>query len=240
MSENITEFWRRIIYRGIETDYFVSIKGNVWNQRLKSMISQFKCSSGNYLAVHIFINGIDYKCMVHRLVAKAFIPNPENKPQVNHKDANTFNNNCSNLEWCTAKENINHMINMGHQIVGKNHKNSKFTDEQIYAVCEMLQNDELPLTVISEKTGVSMKTIQNIRHGVGWKHIACDYCIKSNKRQNGPVFSPISKLIHFLVLNGKSNNEIFNELNKSGLSSSITRKSISDRIYHIRRINRLV
>ena len=59
-----------------------------------------------YPCVFISKNGKYKKILIHQAVAKAFIPNPENKPQVNHIDGDKTNNNVNNLEWCTASENI--------------------------------------------------------------------------------------------------------------------------------------
>ena len=67
----------------------------------------------NYLQVHLSKNGKGKMSVVHRLVAQTFIPNPNNLPQVNHIDGNKFNNSIENLEWCTAKENINHSWKLG-------------------------------------------------------------------------------------------------------------------------------
>ena len=67
-----------------------------------------KPNQKGYLRVCFSIGGKKRYYRVHRLVAQAFIPNPDNKPQINHKDGNKLNNNVSNLEWVTNQENCEH------------------------------------------------------------------------------------------------------------------------------------
>lgn len=70
--------------------------------------------NGGYRKVNLYDKrGKCSKKYVHRLVAEAFIPNPENKPNVNHIDCNRQNNKASNLEWCTQSENIKHAVKCG-------------------------------------------------------------------------------------------------------------------------------
>lgn len=110
---------------------------------------------------------------IHRLVAEAFIPNPDNLPQVNHIDGNTFNNSVDNLEWCTAKKNIEHSVNMGLHAVGENVKYSKLTEKQVVEIrntyiCGDRNWGAMPL---SRKYGVAPTTIRNIVKEKKWRHI---------------------------------------------------------------------
>jgi hypothetical protein len=115
------EIWHPCV--GYETHYEVSNYGNV--RSLERMVAhplggkkiqygrvlkQGKASNG-YLLVSFCVDKVKSNHSVHRLVARAFIPNESNKPQVNHKDGNKHNNHVDNLEWATRSENMKHAYN---------------------------------------------------------------------------------------------------------------------------------
>ena len=100
------EQWKDIA--GFEGFYQVSNTGKVRNVKRNRTLSPALNSRG-YQRVLLCKNGDKLNKFIHRLVAEAFIPNPENKPEVNHKDSNKTNNNFYNLEWVTHRENIEHM-----------------------------------------------------------------------------------------------------------------------------------
>lgn len=89
--------------------YYVTTDGRVWGKQKNDFLKQYKTGRiKNYLGVMLYDKGIGKTLRVHILVAKAFLPNPQNKPQVNHKDENPENNAVNNLEWATAEENCNY------------------------------------------------------------------------------------------------------------------------------------
>ena len=104
------EIWKDIA--GYEGLYQVSNFGNVRSlkYRRSNEIRQLtpKCNNSGRLWVELADNGKRKPMLIHRLVAMAFIPNPNDYPQINHKDENPKNNRVDNLEWCTAEYNLDY------------------------------------------------------------------------------------------------------------------------------------
>lgn len=89
------EIWKDI--KGYEGLYWVSDMGHVKNRHGRTLKPEIR---RGYYSVDLCKNGKRKKCHIHRLVAKAFLPNPNNLPMINHKDEDKLNNNADNLEWC--------------------------------------------------------------------------------------------------------------------------------------------
>lgn len=92
------EIWKYVV--GFENRYQVSNLGNVKNC-LNGRILKSSNDKDGYKQINLRKNGVYKTYKVHRLIAQSFIPNPNNLPQVNHKDEDKANNNVDNLEWCT-------------------------------------------------------------------------------------------------------------------------------------------
>lgn len=97
-------------------------KSGLYNKAEKILSPQKHSTKGGYYEVCLWRENKSKNFKLHRLVATAFIPNPENKPEVNHKDGDKSNNCVNNLEWVTSKENITHAWN--NNLVNSNHRKS--------------------------------------------------------------------------------------------------------------------
>ena len=133
----MTEIWKDIVdYDGT---YQVSNLGHVKTFMFnKGRLLHGSVNQHGYRVVNLRKNGVSRKHFVHRLVAEAFIYNPNCKPFINHIDCNPLNNEVSNLEWCTQAENVHYTMHMGRSVnvVGEQHGKSKLSSDDIIKIRE--------------------------------------------------------------------------------------------------------
>lgn len=107
----------------------------------------------------------------HRIIAMTFIPNPENKPQVNHIDGDPLNNHVTNLEWCTQSENIKHAyannLKKPVRMLGTNHPRHKLSNE----VVQDIKSSSESLRVLANRYGLSKTWVSKIKRNINWTHI---------------------------------------------------------------------
>ena len=178
----LSEKWKPIMINGNTTKYFVSTLGRIRGPQ--KIMSPFELNKNkkekSYLSIRFKVNGIRIGRLVHRLVAEAFIPNPENKPQVNHIDGNKQNNCVENLEWVTRVENMQHAVknNLLRPRYGSTSPFAKHLEKDIHEVCKLLELGIHTVREIHELTGVSIRTINGIFRSNKWHQITSHYDIK--------------------------------------------------------------
>ena len=126
-----------------------------------------------YLRVHLEIDGKHKYFFVHILVAKLFIPNPENKTQVNHRFGCKLSCHVDSLEWTTPFENMQHAFKTGLQKSGTEHSNSKLTEEQVREIRKTyIKGDKkFGACALGKKFNVSYNTILSVVKGRYYKNV---------------------------------------------------------------------
>lgn len=144
-------------------DYVITKNGEVMNKH-NGRILKPQLNGKGYLRVSIG----KQLMFIHRLVAQKYVPNPENKLQVNHKDGNKLNNYYENLEWVTNQENRNHAVENDLYLYGTRCSWSKLTSAQ---VLEILNDNVHTFTELGKMYNVNRNTIRDIKMGKTWKQL---------------------------------------------------------------------
>lgn len=153
------------IYDGQVTHYQISEDGKLFNTKTGKYPKGYINKMG-YLVYYFSFNGVKRELYAHRMVAQTFIPNPENKECVNHKDGNKLNNNINNLEWVTKAENNRHARDTGlNPLYKKVYCYDK--NKNLIAIYDSLRS-------ASQLTGFSENTIANCASAKN-KTLACGY-----------------------------------------------------------------
>lgn len=145
--------------------------GRVYSHHSNRFLSP--CMRGEYLAIGVYFEGKRISHSIHRLVALAYIPNPEDKPCVNHIDGNKLNNDVSNLEWTTYSENAIHAVETGLKGQTINHYRN-ISDEDVRCVCRMLQ-DGYRVKDVVDSLGISQAMVSSIKRGDNYKDISIEF-----------------------------------------------------------------
>lgn len=174
------EIWRDIA--GYNGDYQVSTFGRVKSFKYKSPHILKPKLAVEYLRVDLYTGGKLKHQKVHVLVAKAFIPNPEHKPEVNHDDGHKFNCHVSNLYWATTSENVQHAYDNSLAKSGEDNYLAGLTNEQARYIRD--NPDNLTQEELAAMFGVKQSTISRIQLGKTYANAGGN--IRKPKKQRVP------------------------------------------------------
>lgn len=159
------ENWVKIHEKG----YYASDLGRIKSPRGK-ILRPYKDSKG-YLRIDL----PNKRVKVHRIIASHFMQNPDNLPQVNHKDTDKTNNAASNLEWCTNAENMAHAVKNGalanRKIRGGNNGMAILTESDAMEILKLFKPRIFTRKMLAKEFNVSEATIKDVVIGRRWKHV---------------------------------------------------------------------
>lgn len=144
--------------RSVERTIKMKRNGKEYDMHLRGKILSLTHTRGGYMSVQIFKDSKYYTYKVHRLVAIAFLPNPDSLPEINHIDGNKTNNVSNNLEWCTKSHNIRHAFNSG--LIDKH--NMTFNRKKVVRSDGVIFNS---LTEAANAVGSNVSNVSMCCHG---------------------------------------------------------------------------
>jgi len=149
-------------------NYEISSLGRLRNKKTNLLLNSFYDKDG-YLKYSLTFNKRKFSRFQHRLVAIAFIPNPKNKPFVNHINGIKNDNRIENLEWVTASENTKHAYKIGlHSQLGERNASSKLTTEQVLEIKRLYRDTNITHKEIAERFGLHPEYPHLINDGRRW------------------------------------------------------------------------
>lgn len=166
----IKELWKPI--EGYEGLYSVSTLGRIKSYHKDGLVLKPRLKANGYLQV-VLQNGKPKHVSIHRLVARAFIPNPEELSYVNHIDGDKTNNNIDNLEWCTASQNMLHAMHTGlfpEIDRSKDKPHVRLTEEQKEELRTLMKETDMTQVECAKTFNVCEKTVRNILKEGGTDH----------------------------------------------------------------------
>lgn len=184
--------------------YSIDRFGNIYSSYSKRFLKLSIGMDNYYKVTLVNDDGKPSYLRVSRLVGIAYIPNPENKPVINHIDGDKLNNFVGNLEWSTVAENTQHSYNTGLQTINNGHEVTDF--RVVHEICKLLEQGVRPKE-ISEIVGIKKRKVDEIRTKEYWSSISDEYNFDSVTRENRLQLSKV-KLVCELLASGKSVSEI--------------------------------
>ncbi len=150
-------------------NYSITEEGRIWSEKRNKWLKPRKNSNG-YLIINLYKNKKYITLQLHRLVAQTYIPNPCNKPQINHKSGIKTDNRAENLEWVTCQENFDHAVLNNLMSKGENNGQSKLTWEQVNEIRKNHYSKNITKRKPWEKHGIGKTQYYNIITNKWWKN----------------------------------------------------------------------